>query len=161
MKNLLHILILCLLVPTTLFAQQNAPRRGDNGAPQHRRPDFGQYLQVKCDFVVTELGLSPQDSMRFVPVYRELQEQKSQLFSKYGGGRRVRHQLEQGQQVADTTLLRVVNNQARLQAEDAQLEYKFIERLAKVLSPMQLYKLQQAEQKFKTDMMKRGKPARK
>lgn len=161
MKKILYILILSLIVPVSLSAQPDARRRNGNEASRNPRADFEQFMQVKCDFVVSELGLTAQDSVRFVPVYRELQQQKTQLFRKYGGGRRVRHQLERGEQVPDTTLLRVVNNQARLQAEDAQLEFQYIERLAKVLTPMQLYKLQQAEQKFKTDMMKRGKPARK
>lgn len=144
--------------------QRNARVR-DNGdrvsqAPQQHF-DFEEYLKRKCDAVVAEMGLTPQETERFVPLYRELQKKKGELFRKYGGSRRVRHMIEQGQEVADTTLLRVVNNQAKLLAEDAQLEQSYVERFSKVLTPLQLYKLQQAEQKFKTEMMKRGKPARK
>lgn len=162
MKKFIFTLLILLVIPMGLCAQQDARTQGNHVRHDgHPHFDFEQYLSQKCDAVVREMGLSSADSIKFVPVYCELQQQKSQLFRKYGGGRKVRRALERGEQVADTTLMRVINNQAKLQAEDAQLEQRFIERFAQVLTPIQLYKLQLAEQKFKTDMMKRSNPNRK
>lgn len=162
MKKYLFLFLVALMMPFALSAQQDARRRGDSeaDAPRHQF-NFEEYLNRKCDAVVRELGLSSQDSMRFVPVYRDLQKQKAQLFRKYGGARHMRNRIERGEQLPDTTLMRVVTNMSKLQAEDAQLELRFVEKFAQVLTPMQIYKLQLAEQKFKTDMVKRSKPARK
>jgi len=149
-------LIILLLLPLGLLAQRPA-----HGGHQDQRGGFDQYLHNKCDMVVHELGLSPRDSARFIPIYHELQAEKSKLFVKYGGSRQVRVAIESGRHVADTTLLRVLHNNAQLQVEDAMLEQRFMSRFLTVLSPMQFYKMQQAEQKFKAEMMKRQKPDKK
>ena len=158
MRRNLILLAVLVMMPFALSAQSpEHPRRGD----KRHNFNFEEFLDMKCSTVVQTLGLNAQDSIRFVPVYRELQRAKTQLFHKYGGGRRVRRAVEAGETVADTTLMRIINNQAQLAIEDAQLEQQYIAQFARILTPLQLYRLQQAEQKFKTDMMKRSKPAKK
>lgn len=153
----LFLLILLLLLPCVAIAQR--PAHGGHG--QRGANGFDRYLHTKCDMVVHELGLTPHDSARFIPIYHELQDEKSKLFVKYGGTRQVRMSIENGRQVADTTLLRVLHNNAQLQVEDAMLEQRFMSRFLTVLSPLQYFKMQQAEQKFKAEMMKRQKPDKK
>lgn len=155
MKKVFTLLTLLLTFLGQVTAQQK---------PAHHpgQPDgFDQYLHTKCDMVVHELGLSPKDSARFIPIYHELQAEKSKLFRKYGGSRRVRMAISAGQTVADSTLLRIIHNNAQLQVEDAQLEQRFMARFLSVLTPLQFYKLQQAEQKFKTEMVKRANTGKK
>lgn len=156
MKRTLPILILLLLLPLSLLAQRPEQGKGHGG-----RDGFDRFLHTKCDMVVHELGLTPQDSARFIPIYHELQAEKSKLFRKYGSSRSVRMQLNADVQVPDSTLLRVIHNSAQLQVEDAMLEQRFVARFLTVLSPTQLYKLQLAEQKFKTEAIKRAKPSQK
>lgn len=152
------LLILCL--PVVLSAQGvKAPRTKQ--VPLVKNENFDSYLHAKCDLVVHELGLNPVDSAKFIVIYHELQQEKSALYQKYGGGRKVRLALASGQTVADTTIMRVLHNNAQLQVEDALLEQRYLARFLGVLTPIQLYKLQLAEQKFKTDVVKRGKPERK
>lgn len=148
-------MMLCMLAPMCLFGQQNASKP-QNSAGQ----SFDSFLHEKCDAVVHELGLNPKDSARFIVIYHELQEEKAKLFRKYGGGRIVRLQIESGRTVADSTLIRVAHNYAQLQVEDALLEQRFMARFLAVLTPMQLFQLQQAEQKFKTSVVRRGKPGK-
>jgi len=159
MKNSFRLftLLILLLAPIAMMAQHQP----GGGHGQRGGSGFDQYLHTKCDMVVHELGLSPRDSARFIPIYHELQAEKSKLFVKYGGGRQVRMALESGRQVADTTLLRVLHNNAQLQVEDAMLEQRFMSRFLTVLTPLQFYKLQQAEQKFKAEMIKRQRPEKK
>lgn len=153
----LFLLILLLLLPCVAIAQR--PAQGAHG--QRGANGFDRYLHTKCDMVVHELGLTPRDSARFITIYHELQDEKSKLFVKYGGARQVRMSIENGRQVADTTLLRVLHNNAQLQVEDAMLEQRFMSRFLTVLSPLQYFQMQQAEQKFKAEMMKRQKPDKK
>ena len=157
MKRLFFLLsmLVVMLLPMSVFGQQNQPQSQAAG-----RQAFDSFLHEKCDAVVHELGLAPKDSARFIVIYHELQAEKAKLYQKYGGGRMVRLQLESGKTVADTTLIRVAHNYAQLQVEDAQLEQRFMARFMAVLTPLQLFKLQQAEQKFKTSVVRRGKPTK-
>lgn len=157
MKHILPLLLL-LLMPFSTLAQHDG-----HGQPvaAGQRFDFESFLKQKCDFVVAELGLTPQESAKFLPIYREMMTQKSRIYHKYGGVGRVRRAMQNGETVADTTLMRAVNNYAKRQADDAQLELQYLEKLKTVLTPAQLFKLQQAEQIFKTEVMRRPKPARK
>lgn len=153
MKRLVFFLVLILIVPMAAMAQNN--RRSGNDGGNSQRPTFESFMRTKCDMVVHELGLSPKDSSRFIPIYQELLREKSELYKKYGGGRRIRMQVDMGESVPDTTLMRVIYNNSQLQVEDAQLEHRYLLRLSGVLTPMQLYKLQNAEQKFRTSIMRR------
>lgn len=157
MKRFLLSFILIFLFLGISFAQGNSPK---HGGVRGAAPSFDSYLRNKCDMVVHELELSPADSARFIPIYEELLKEKSSLFRKYGGGRRIRFAVENGEQVADTTLMRVIYNSAQLQVEDAQLEQRYLIRLSGVLTPLQIYKLQKAEQKFRTDALRRTKRAK-
>lgn len=162
MKHTLPLLLLLLLLmPLSLTAQQHTQHPSAAAQLHGQHFDFESFLQAKCDFVVTQLGLTPQESAKFLPVYREMMTQKSRIYHKYGGVGRVRRSFEQGQAIADTTLMRCVNSYAQRQVEDAKLELQYLEKLKTVLTPAQLFKLQQAEQIYKTEVMRRPKPARK
>jgi hypothetical protein len=63
--------------------------------------------------------------------------------------------IERGEAVPDTALMRVIYNSSQLQVEDAQLEHRYLLRLSGVLTPVQLYNLQKAEQKFRMSIMRR------
>jgi hypothetical protein len=157
MKRLVLFFVLILIVPMAALAQND--RRNDDANGQ--RPSFESFMRTKCDMVVHELGLSQKDSSRFIPIYQELLKEKAELYKKYGGSRRIRMKVDMGESVSDTTLMRVIYNNSQLQVEDAQLEHRYLLRLSGVLTPMQLYKLQNAEQKFRTSIMRRPQNRRK
>jgi len=152
MKRFVLLFVLILIIPVAALAQ-NTNRR--DGGENRERPSFESFMRTKCDMVVHELGLSQKDSSRFIPIYQELLKEKSELYKKYGGGRRIRMSVDRGESVPDTALMRVIYNSSQLQVEDAQLEHRYLLRLSGVLTPVQLYKLQKAEQKFRTSMMRR------
>lgn len=152
-KNIMFILFACLVS----FAV-SAQGRGNGGPRGGARPEFSfeQYQQNKCDFIVKEMELSEEDQGRFLPVYKELLAAKSSLYRKYGGAHRIMRSVSQGEQVPDTTMQRAVQNARQLQLEDAQLEQDYLAKFEKILTPVQVIRLQEAEQKFKNEMMKRG-----
>lgn len=171
MKRSLILSLLLLLLPTLVCAQTANRRRPatatttQQDTPSSRvkksqEENLEQFLHSKCNQVIRELALNSFDSAHFEPVYHEMQKEKLLLFRKYGGMRTVRLAIEAGQTLPDSTLMRVVNNNARLQVEDALLEQRYMNQLARILTPLQLFKLQLAEQKFRSEMLKRGKPAK-
>lgn len=156
---------LIMLILTLCGGQVQAQNR----RPKHQRPNnevtqgrnFETYLHAKCEMVIREMGLSSFDSAHFEPIYHQLQKEKMELYHKYGNVRRLRRAIEEGKQVPDSTILRVLNNNAKLQVEDALLEQAYLNKMARVLTPLQIFKLQQAEQKYRKDAIRRVNPTKK
>lgn len=147
-------LLLVFTLLTGLLA--NAPAVAqNNGGGDRQFPSFEQFMAEKICFLVKEMKLNAADSTKFISVYQELQREKGQLMMKYRGTRDVIRKIRRGETVADSLYIKVVNIDAQVQAEDAQLELKYIDRFAKVLTPKQLFDYRQAEKKFKNNLMQR------
>ncbi len=161
MKSLL--LILSLMLSFALSAQEHDHTHGPGHQPvQHSSGfSFEDYQQKKCDYIVSQLELTDEQKSTFIPAYKELLHDKSHLFHKYGDAHRIMRKVRRGEQVADTTMQRAASNVRQLQLEDAQLEQQYFQKFEKLLTPAQLIRLQEAEQKFKNDMMKQGPKSRK
>ena len=110
---------------------------------------------MKFDFIVKEMGLTPDEAEKFSPAYGELISEKSALYSKYSANNKVKRAMREGKQVADTTMQRISRDDAQLQIDDAQLEQKYQEKFEKILTPQQVIKWREAEQKFRNDVMSR------
>lgn len=140
-KNIL--LLIILLISSTSFAQQ------------HNRPSFEEFQQKKLEFIVKEMGLNDSEVEKFTPIYKELGAERTALYAKYGANYKVKRAVRNGEQVADTTMQRISRDDAQLQIEDAQLEQKYQQKFEKILSPQQVMKWRDAEQKFRSDVMSR------
>lgn len=154
-KSFLLIFISCLMA-FTVMADVIAP--GESRRPDRHRPSFSfeQYQQDKCDFIIKEMGISGELADKFLPVYKQLLEAKSALYHKYGGAHRIMRSVSEGKQMPDSIMQRAAKDSRQLQVEDAQLEQEYLSKFESILSPVQIIKLQEAEQKFKNEMMKRG-----
>lgn len=157
-KRLLYFVVFSLLIFTAsadiLIPGQS---RVKTSQPQHSRGfSFEQYQENKCNFIIQELELSPEEVERFLPVYKQLLQEKSALYHQYGGSHRVMRSVSEGQQVPDSTMQRAAQNARKLQLEDAKLEEKYLSKFEQILKPVQIIRLQEAEQKFKNEMMKRA-----
>lgn len=123
---------------------------------QRPRPSFEEFQEKKLEFIVKEMGLNDSEVEKFSPIYKELISEKTALYSKYRGNNRIKREMREGKTVADTTMQRISRNDADLQVEDAQLEQKYQQKFEKILTPQQVCKWREAEQKFRTDIMRRS-----
>lgn len=117
---------------------------------------FEQFQEDKCNFIIREMELTEAEVEKFLPVYKELMKAKNALYRKYGGSHRVMRSVNEGRQVADSTMQRAAQDARQLQLEDAKLEQEYLQKFEKILTPVQIIKLQEAEQKFKNEMMQRA-----
>lgn len=137
MKKLTLILsfIICSLVA---FAQQPQGQ-----AKKPNRPNYEQFVQEKTNFLLRELKLSPADSTKFVPLYKEKMMAKGALMQKY------RHQhFGKMEEITDDIYLKAVMNDVNRDLEDAQLEKDYVEQFKAILTPKQLFTYMMAERKF-------------
>lgn len=150
-KSLIMIILSCLLCIT---AQAQGARQQNPQA--HGGFSFEQYQEDKCNFIIKEMEFTQADIERFIPAYKELLKAKSELYHKYGKSRRVMHDVREGKQVPDSIMQQASQDARQLQVEDAKLEQEYLKKFEKLLTPVQVIRLQEAEQKFKNEMMKQG-----
>ena len=154
MKKFLSVLLVLMaaMVSFSVYAQKPQEHKPQSG---HERQSFEQFMASKTRFLVQEMKLEAADSVRFVEVYQQLMKDKGALMHRYHQNRDVMHRIRKGEVVADSVYTRLVNDEAALQVEDAQLEQSYLERFSKVLTPRQLYDYRMAEKKFKNNFMKK------
>lgn len=143
-------LILVALVSLTFTAE--AQRQG--AGQQH--PSFEKFLQDKMEFIFHEMNLSEVDSVKFAPLYLEMQQAKMEMMKKYGGLRSIYRKIRHNEPVCEEEYKQVVLNEAERQSEEAKLDLTYITKFQSVLSGQQLYSYQVAERKYKERIMSRG-----
>lgn len=122
---------------------------------QRQRPSFEQFQQMKLDYIVKEMGLSQAEIEKFAPLYKDLIKDRSALYAKYHGNVKIKRDMRQGKEVADTTMQRISRDDAQLQIEDAQLEQEYQQKFETILTPQQVYSWRDAEKKFRSEVMRR------
>ncbi len=99
---------------------------------------------LKIAFLTKKLNLSNKTAQDFWPIYNEFDHSKQRLFRKYKQQYR-----EQNLSMQD------VEHRMEREKEFLQLRKKYINRFAKVLTPVQLTDLKRSERQFKKLLLKR------
>ena len=146
--------MLGLALMASFSVMSYAQTKGNKGNHE-QHPSFEEFMAQRTHFFIQEMKLNNTDSAKFVVVYQQLMKDKGELMRKYHPGRDMWRKLRQGEALPDTTYLRLVENDAKLELEDAQLELSYVERFSKILTPRQLFDYRQAEKKFRSNFMKR------
>ncbi len=100
--------------------------------------------KLKFEFISKQLNLSPKTAEDFWPVYNEYDNAKQMLFRKYRNKYR-----EENLSMDD------VEFRMEREKEFMELREKYINRFAKILSPVQLTDLKRAETQFKKVLLNR------
>jgi len=150
------LLILGLTLVASIYAVSYAHPQESKGK-QGQHASFEEFLAQRTHFFIQEMKLNEADSARFVVVYQDLMKDKGNLMRKYSINRDIWHKIRNGETLADSVYVQMVENEARMQVEDAQLELSYIERLSKVLTPRQVFDYRQAEKKFRSNFMRRDR----
>lgn len=155
MKRKISLLVCFLLFCFTILPAQP---RGDEhkNERQPHRPNPERFIQDKVRFIVREMKLSTADSLRFVPIYKQLQKEKFLLMKHYTAGIHDLHrQLSKSPDayISDSLYLEAVQHEYQYNIEDAKLELTYLEKFKTILSPRQLYDYSRAEKRFKHKFM--------
>jgi len=149
------LLVLCLTLMASIGAIAYAqPKDGKGRDP---RASFEEFMAQRIHFFIDEIKLNDEDSAKFVVVYKELLKEKGELMRKYHLDREIWQKIRNGETLSDELYMKMVETDAKLQAEDAQLELTYVERFSKVLTPKQLFDYRQAEKKFRSNFMRGGR----
>lgn len=148
--NMKHIVLTLSLLMITFMSFAQKP---NNGQKRHERPNMEKFLEDRTNFVVSKMKLSAEDSIKFVPIYKEKLKAKGELMMKS----RPPHIIP-GQEYADSVYMKAVELETNYKIEDAKIDEAYNKKFAKILSAKQLFIYLQAEKMFVGSFMHRNRP---
>lgn len=141
MKTLLSILFLSvsLCCFSADAAQQQPPKKFN---PQQFEAELEQ-------FITTEVGLTPQESSTFFPVYREMRKQQRIYFIE---DRRFHHTNLTDDKACEEAIRRHAANELKIKEIQQSYHLQFL----KMFPASKVFRIIRAEEKFHRHMMKRA-----
>ncbi|MCX6258721.1 MAG: hypothetical protein NTW49_12615 [Bacteroidia bacterium] len=123
--------------------------------------EFGSFLSKekmekinskKISFLTREMNLSVSESEVFWPVYNEYQQKKSKITDQRADilKKEIMDKNDMSDKEAGTLSDQIID----LNMQDAKLSQEYHDKFKKVLSPVKVLKLYQAENKFKLELLK-------
>lgn len=111
------------------------------------------FLAKRNAFITAEVGLTPEEAEKFIPLCNELQEKKFELGREC---RKLSREMYKKKNPTDAEYTKVVDDFLNLRIEEAKLDKEYFEKFKKILSPQKLFKYQLAEGKFARSFMRGG-----
>ena len=140
-----HVLTLTVLLLTAAFVcpAQNARTKWGN-----------EMLEAKHKMIIEEVGLTPTQQEKFMPLYEEM---KREIYKTNREARTKAAQVEKKKNPSDTEYFEAAEALSKAKVREGELEAKYFDKFAKILSKKQLFLLKQAESKFTRTMLRGGK----
>lgn len=119
------------------------------------RANFEKFLEDRVRFVTHIMELNPADSVKFVPLYKEMLKEKGELMFK-----RPRQRIRKNQQYPDSVYLKAAESEVEFKVEDAKIELKYLYKFESFLTPKQVYSWILAEKMFIGSFMQKEREHR-
>lgn len=156
-----RLIIKLLLLPLLALCAQGAyahPReKAGKASEEQRRQWEAEFTKYKHDFFTKELNIPADKQTTFFALYDAMDRDRRQLFQKV---KRARRTLDKKAAPTDAEYLEVVALDQETDRKVKELEWRYFAEFRKVLTPMQLYQLRPAEEKFMRSLRNHAKDAR-
>ena len=137
-----RLIVNCLAVVFTLGVWAQGQGQGQQRfSPEKFQADMEQYI-------AKEAGLTPREAAAFFPMFREMQQKQRALFKQHRQYSRTNPQNDQ----EATQLIKNIDN---VEMQMKKIEMQYHDKFLKVLSPIKVYKVHLAVNKFKHITMER------
>ncbi len=142
MKTKLIITFLALMCSITFYGQE---------------PKKEKIKALKIAYITKDLNLSSSEAERFWPVYNAFEEKQFDL--RMVKMRKVKHELKSKpiEEFSDTEANALLTQLDNLEEESYQNRKKLVADLRKIISPIKILKLKQAEDNFNKTLLKQYK----
>lgn len=141
--------ILLIMLALCMAVAQAQPRQHDGG-PRPPRPPFNpvQFEKDLEQFIVTEAGLTPAESSKFFPLYREMRKKQMVFFNEMQRDRFV-------DVSNDRECERVIRESDQRDLDLKRLQREYHTKFLKIMSPSKVFKVIRAEEKFHRNIFKK------
>ena len=142
MKKVLAIVIMVLAI-TAATAQNNG------------RTKFATDMyQAKHEMIIEELGLTQTQEKQFMPLYEQMERE---IYQVNRTARALASEVEKKKNPSDKDYEAAASALSRTRMQEGEIEAKYFDKFAKILSKKQLFQLKQTELKFTREMIKKKK----
>lgn len=150
MKKIILLLLACVLVSGSCFAQDNKKKS--------RQEMWKELQEFKLKFLAQEMELDESQTQKFFDLYNQMSEEKGKIFKETIS---LERKLRKNPEATDADYEAVSKAITTAKEKDAAIEKKYDQQFSKFLSPKQIYKMKGAEEKFRQQMQKMRKNDRK
>ena len=140
MKRIVSILILTIALSSAVMAQNN-------------RTKFATDMyQAKHEMILQALGLTMTQQKQFMPLYEQMERE---IYEVNRNARALANEVEKKKNDKDYEAAASALSNTRMR--EGEIEAKYFDKFAKILSKKQLFLLKQAETKFTREMLRKRK----
>lgn len=143
-----RLLLILLLICTSFPLASNAAAYRDHQGEKPQRFDPEKYSRDQEAFIIKDAQLTQQEVAAFMPLFREMQQKQRALFKQHRQYSRTNPQNDQ----EATQLIKNIDN---VEMQMKKIEMHYHDKFLKVLSPIKVYKVHLAVNKFKHITMER------
>lgn len=148
-----YISFFLLLVFATTSVVAQGP--GDGGNRNHHRQWLEEMRQLRTNFMVNELELTPEQKEKFVPLYQNMtielekvtNDTRSMVFTV----------AKKGAAATDVELEKASEAAFECKGKESAIEMKYFKKFKSILTPRQLFKFKNAEQDFYRQLIDKRK----
>ena len=115
---------------------------------------FALGVQFHPEEAIRKTMAQEPDSDNFMPLYEAMEKE---IYSVYRNAREQAKKVSGNRKVSDEEYVNAARAMASVKAKEGEIENKYFEKYAKILSKKQLFLLKQAEMKFTRQMVAKGK----
>lgn len=142
MKRIVSIVIMVIAIAATATAQ-------------HGRTKFATDMyQAKHEMIIQELGLTQTQQKQFMPLYEQMERE---IYEVNRNARTLANEVEKKTNPTDRDYEVAASALSNTRMREGEIEAKYFDKFAKILSKKQLFQLKQAEVKFTREMLKKKK----
>jgi Spy/CpxP family protein refolding chaperone len=110
--------------------------------------------QAKHEMIIEELGLTPTQQKQFMPLYEQMERE---IYQVNRTARALASEVEKKKNPSDKDYEAAASALSRTRMQEGEIEAKYFDKFAKILSKKQLFQLKQTELKFTREMIKKKK----
>lgn len=141
-----------LAVITALIVTMAAAAQDSN--PDHKRW-LKEMRQQKHEYIVKQLDLTQEQSSKFMPMYEAMENELNTLMKQTR--KMERDVVKKGDEATDLEYEKAAEAIYEMKGKEGAIEMKYMKQFKTVLTPKQLFKLKNAENKFMRELMKHRK----
>lgn len=145
MKTRLLLIVILMFTSFSLVSQASPYRDKDE---KERKFDPEKYSRDQEAFIIKDAQLTQQESAAFLPLFREMLQKQRALFKQH-------RQYTKTKPQNDKEATQLLKNIDDVELQIKKIEVQYHEKFYKVLSPIKVYKVHQAMNKFKHITMER------
>lgn len=142
MKRIFLLLTMALIVVAGLSAQERGPKKS-------REEMWKEFIEFKMKFIAQEIGLEEDQKTKFQDTYSEMTEEKGRIFEQT---RNLERRIKKNDNSSEAEYAELCKKLTEAKEKDAEIEKKYDEKFATFLTGKQIYKMKDAEEKFRQKM---------